>query len=70
MEGITARIGQEPWALCVGNLPGRKKPMLYWYSGIEVETCASFRNEAEAKRFAAWLERIHPATGGTDDGAR
>ena len=45
MGGITARIGREPWSLCVGNLPGRKKPMLYWYDGMVIETCASFRDE-------------------------
>ena len=68
MGGITARIGREHWSLCVGNLPGRKKPMLYWYDGMVIETCASFRDENEARRFAAWLERIQPPTEeATDD---
>lgn len=41
--------------LCVGQLPGRKLPSLYFWDPLGIRTLASFRSEAAAQEAEDFL---------------
>lgn len=41
--------------LCVGTLPGRKRPSLYLWTALDITTLATFRNQEAADSASRFL---------------
>lgn len=55
--GIAIGRDGEP-KLCVGTLPGRKRPSLYLWHPLGIRVLASFRNEAAAETVERFIESL------------
>ena len=44
--------------LCVGQLPGRKRPSLYLWTAMDIRTLASFKSQAAADEAVSFLESM------------
>ena len=42
--------------LCVGRVPGRKRPCLYFWSAIEIRVLASFNSDESAEEVKVFIE--------------
>jgi uncharacterized protein YigA (DUF484 family) len=51
-------------AYYVGNLPYRKRVMLYRSEGPVIQSVASFTTEEDAAEFLRWLQSLANTTGG------
>ena len=54
---MSISIGQDGKPkLCVGQLPGRKRPSLYLWTAMDIRTLASFKSQAAADEAIKFLE--------------
>lgn len=44
--------------LCIGMLPGRKRPSLYFWTALDIRVLASFRDEGAARDLERFFERM------------
>ena len=53
----TLGIGQDGKpTLCIGLVPGRKRPCLYFWSAVEIRVLASFNSDESAEAVKDFIE--------------
>ena len=55
MDGIALGQDGKP-KLCVGQLPGRKRPSLYFWDPMDIRVLATFRGEDQAADVVRFFE--------------